>query len=230
MSVGWTGPYPVLSKSRPTASLVSRKVLTPLLGQIGIAFILQFISFELVKAQPWFIPPVVDENKSNITNSPNTTLFLFSCYQYIFSAIILSVGPPFRQPMTQNCEFTCSPSLAPQMMIQNWIYYCIATGVLIFDVIVPFMATILGGLMVATWMLFATPDWLFRLMQLTPMPTSFKILLFFMGLVQLGIGGAGEQYVLPKLAKGVGILKEKASGGKGKDRKMYKVLEEEMRV
>lgn len=92
------------------------------------------------------------------------------------------------------------------------------------------MATILGGLVVASWMLFATPDWLFRLMQLTPMPTSFKVLLFFMGLVQLGIGGAGEQYVLPKLAKGVGILKEKVSGGKGKDRKRYKVLEEEMRV
>ena len=32
--VGWTGAYPVLSRKKPTANLVSRKVLTPLLGQV----------------------------------------------------------------------------------------------------------------------------------------------------------------------------------------------------
>jgi magnesium-transporting ATPase (P-type) len=47
-------------------------------------------------------PPMLDKDHSNTKNSQNTTLFLVSCYQYILAAIVLSVGPPFRQPMTQN--------------------------------------------------------------------------------------------------------------------------------
>jgi cation-transporting ATPase 13A2 len=51
--MGWTGPYPVLSKKRPTASLVSRKVLVPLLGQITLCVLVQLIGFEVVQKQPW---------------------------------------------------------------------------------------------------------------------------------------------------------------------------------
>ncbi|KAI9837580.1 MAG: hypothetical protein M1819_007231 [Sarea resinae] len=103
--MGWTGAYPVLTRKRPTASLVSRKVLTPLLGQIVICFLFQLIGFEAVKRQPWFIPPKLDLEKSSIPNSENTTLFLVSCYQYILTAVVLSVGPPFRQPMSNNVPF-----------------------------------------------------------------------------------------------------------------------------
>lgn len=52
--------------------------------------------------QDWYIPPVLDEDQSNITNSENTTLFLVSCYQYVFAGIVLSVGPPYRQRMRDN--------------------------------------------------------------------------------------------------------------------------------
>jgi cation-transporting ATPase 13A3/4/5 len=51
--MGWAGPYPRLAKKRPTASLVSRKVLVPLLGQIGICIIIQLIGFIFVQRQPW---------------------------------------------------------------------------------------------------------------------------------------------------------------------------------
>ena len=50
--MGWTGPYPSLSRKRPTASLVSRKVLTPLLGQIVLCIVVQAIAFDLVQKQP----------------------------------------------------------------------------------------------------------------------------------------------------------------------------------
>ncbi|KAI9786820.1 MAG: hypothetical protein M1839_005051 [Geoglossum umbratile] len=103
--MGWTGPYPVMSRKRPTASLVSRKVLTPLLGQITLAVAIQFVGFAVVQEQPWFIPPKLNLDKTNIKNSENTTLFLISCYQYILSGIILSVGPPFRQSMLYNFPF-----------------------------------------------------------------------------------------------------------------------------
>jgi cation-transporting ATPase 13A3/4/5 len=103
--MGWSGAYPILSRKRPTASLVSRKVLTPLLGHITICIAIQLIGFEAVQKQPWYQPPIIDKNHSNSLNSQNTTLFLVSCFQYILSAVVLSVGRPFRQPMGQNLPF-----------------------------------------------------------------------------------------------------------------------------
>ena len=103
--MGWSGAYPKLSRKRPTASLVSRKVLTPLLGQIVICILIQLIGFEYVQRQPWYQPPIIDKNHSNSLNSQNTTLFLASCFQYILSAMVLSVGRPFRQPMSRNLPF-----------------------------------------------------------------------------------------------------------------------------
>ncbi|KAF7173245.1 hypothetical protein CNMCM5623_005483 [Aspergillus felis] len=100
--MGWTGPYPVLSRKRPTANLVSRKVLTPLLGQISICIFTQFVAFKTIQSQPWFQPPKIDLDNSNIENSENTALFLISIFQYIFTSIVLSVGPPFRMPMSAN--------------------------------------------------------------------------------------------------------------------------------
>ncbi|KIW71556.1 hypothetical protein, variant [Phialophora macrospora] len=103
--MGWTGAYPVLSKKRPTASLVSRKVLTPLLGQIVLQLLVQLIAFETVQTQPWYIPPRVDKEKSSVDNSQNTALFLVTCFQYTLSSVVLSIGPPFRQSMATNVPF-----------------------------------------------------------------------------------------------------------------------------
>ncbi|KAI0540963.1 hypothetical protein GGR58DRAFT_458516 [Xylaria digitata] len=110
--MGWSGPYPVLSKKRPTANLVSRKVLTPLLGQMIICILIQAASFLIVQEQEWFIPPHVNPEKSNIKNSENTALFLVSCFEYVFIGVVLSAGKPFRQPMTQNYPFMTTILLA----------------------------------------------------------------------------------------------------------------------
>ncbi|OOF92274.1 hypothetical protein ASPCADRAFT_210710 [Aspergillus carbonarius ITEM 5010] len=103
--MGWTNPYPVLSQKRPTADLVSRKVLVPLLGQIAICVLTQLVAFQTVQLQPWFQPPRIDLDESNIENSENTVLFLVSSFQYILSSVVLSVGPPFRKPMSSNKPF-----------------------------------------------------------------------------------------------------------------------------
>lgn len=103
--MGWTGAFPQLSQKRPTANLVSRKVLTPLLGQIVFCILVQAVAFETVQTQRWYIPPKLNKKKSNIDNSQNTALFLVSCYQYILSGIVLSIGPPFRESMQKNVPF-----------------------------------------------------------------------------------------------------------------------------
>jgi cation-transporting ATPase 13A2 len=51
--MSWAGPYPKLSRKRPTADLVSRKVLTPLLGLMCICIVIQAVAFILVRKQPW---------------------------------------------------------------------------------------------------------------------------------------------------------------------------------
>jgi len=193
--MGWSGPNPRLCAKRPTASLVSRKVLSPLLGQIILAFLLQFFCYELVQKQGWYIPPVVGKNKSNITNSPNTILFLFSCYQYIFAGAVLNVGPPYRTRVWQNY---------------------------------PYIVTTMIALLVATMMLFAPPSWLSKLMELTFLSTSFKWSLLAIALIGFGISAMGERWVLPEIAKVIGMLKVKM--GKKKERKRYKIMEEAMRV
>jgi len=53
--VSWGGPHPVLCKKRPTANLVSRKVLVPLLGHMALAIAIQTASYITVKAQPWYV-------------------------------------------------------------------------------------------------------------------------------------------------------------------------------
>ncbi|KAJ8106342.1 hypothetical protein OPT61_g9601 [Boeremia exigua] len=110
--MGWSGAYPILSRKRPTANLVSRKVLVPLLGQMTLCILTQSLAFTLVRRQPWYQPPVLDPNHSNSLNSQNTALFLVSCFQYILSAVVLSVGRPYREPITANLPFILTIFLA----------------------------------------------------------------------------------------------------------------------
>lgn len=103
--MGWSGAYPQLSRKRPTANLVSRKVLTPLLGQMVFCILVQAVAWRFVQNQEWYMPPVIDKDHSNSLNSQNTALFLVSCFQYILSAVVLSVGKPYREPMSRNLPF-----------------------------------------------------------------------------------------------------------------------------
>lgn len=103
--MGWAGPSQVLSKKRPTANLVSRKVLLPLLGHMVICIVFQAIGYMAVREQSWYIPPKLKHDKSNIKNSENTVLFLLSCFEYILAGVVLNAGPPFRQKALQNWPF-----------------------------------------------------------------------------------------------------------------------------
>ncbi|KHN95426.1 uncharacterized protein MAM_06703 [Metarhizium album ARSEF 1941] len=103
--MGWAGPAPFLCRKRPTADLVSRKVLTPLLGLMVLCVCIQGAAFLAVREQPWYKPPEVGR-EANIKNSENTALFLSSCFEYILSGVILNAGPPFRQKTTKNWPFT----------------------------------------------------------------------------------------------------------------------------
>lgn len=110
--MAWGKPFEVLSTKRPTANLVSRKVLLPLLGEIGIFASMQFLLWHIVKKREWYVPPIRGGDDSHVKSSDNSALFIFSCFQYVFIAIILTVGPPHRQPMFKNTPFLITVGLA----------------------------------------------------------------------------------------------------------------------
>lgn len=51
--VGRTLPFPRIYPKRPTASLMSKKVLASLIGEIVITSTLQFWTFFWVRSQEW---------------------------------------------------------------------------------------------------------------------------------------------------------------------------------
>lgn len=97
-----TRPYPSLHTKRPTANLVSKKVLVSMIGQVVICAGAQAFTFWFVRQQPWYERPIVNPDKLNVVNYENSALFLVSSFQYITVAGVFSVGPPYRLPIYTN--------------------------------------------------------------------------------------------------------------------------------
>ncbi|KAI0633895.1 Ca-transporting ATPase [Trametes polyzona] len=113
VTMGRTLPFPRIHPKRPTASLVSKKVLASLVGQIVITSAVQFWAFFWVRSQEWYTPPAGkapggDDDKLEATNYENSALFLVSCFQYILVAAVFSIGPPYRKQMWTNGWFMLS--------------------------------------------------------------------------------------------------------------------------
>ena len=77
-------------------------------------------------------------------------------------------------------------------------------------------------------MLFDPADWLYRFMELTYMTWDFRVFILVLGIGYFFIAWVGEQYIFPRLAKYLGLLRQKM--GKKKERKQYKLIQERMRI
>ena len=102
--MSWSKPFDKLVAKRPSANLVSPKILVPLLVSIIISLTFQVIPWLTVQKESWYIKPVVGGDDV-VQSSDNTVLFFTSNFQYVIVAIALSVGPPYRQPMSKNVGF-----------------------------------------------------------------------------------------------------------------------------
>ncbi len=100
--MGWTGPSQHIHAKRPTANLVSRKVLFPMIGQMLIQIIYQAFVFLDVRRFPWYTKPSTNPSEANIKNYENTSLFLFANFQYITIAVVFSAGYPYRKSILTN--------------------------------------------------------------------------------------------------------------------------------
>ncbi|BGP41120.1 hypothetical protein JCM10449v2_005089 [Rhodotorula kratochvilovae] len=102
VTMGRTEPFPRIHPKRPTANLMSKKVLTSLIGQIVLTSGFQVFTFLFIRSRDWYTPPVIDPDQLDITSYENTSLFLLSSFQYILVAAVFCVGPPYRKPLYSN--------------------------------------------------------------------------------------------------------------------------------
>jgi cation-transporting ATPase 13A3/4/5 len=109
--MSWSNSYKEIVPKRPSANLVSPKLLIPLTVNILLLLIFQVFVWQFVQSKEWYIKPIPAGDDA-VQSSDNTVLFFFSNFQYIFVAIILTVGPPYREPITKNIPFLVNIGVA----------------------------------------------------------------------------------------------------------------------
>ncbi|GME80620.1 unnamed protein product [Ambrosiozyma monospora] len=106
--MSWSKPYPKLCVKKSTANLISPKIIIPLLGSISIILAFQLGIYNYIKDSlaelPWYVAPTPGDDDA-VKSTDNTLLFLYGNYQYILVALMLTVGPPYREPATSNHAF-----------------------------------------------------------------------------------------------------------------------------
>ncbi|RDD38189.1 putative cation-transporting ATPase 13A3 [Trichoplax sp. H2] len=96
-------PYPKLSPLRPNISLLSLETLVTVSVLITIIIAGQAFNYVFLAVQPWY--SVSYETKNGLLKMESyesTTLFYYSCYQYIWLAVVLLPGPPFQERVYKN--------------------------------------------------------------------------------------------------------------------------------
>lgn len=169
--MGRTPAFSRIAPKRPTANLMSKKVLTSMFGQIIINSTIQAILFRLVKQSDHYQPPVREDpsdlNTLLIRSFENTALFLASSFQYILVACVFSIGPPYRQSNLRNYGLVITCAL----------------------------------LIVFTVFLTLYPnDRANSVFELIDISSGFRRTIIVWAAINFGLSAAGEKWVFPRIA------------------------------
>jgi cation-transporting ATPase 13A3/4/5 len=102
LTVGYSGPSKVLSDRRPLGTLVGPLVISSLVIHCVWIVLFQMGVWVYMQTSLWFQKVIPDPDGENIFRYENGILFVFSNFQYIVLALVLSSGPPYRQPVYCN--------------------------------------------------------------------------------------------------------------------------------
>ncbi|KAI9206515.1 uncharacterized protein BJ171DRAFT_558269 [Polychytrium aggregatum] len=129
--MGRSRGYKEIHPKRPTASLVSKKVLVSIVGQVILQVSSQLYIFMWIRRQPWYQPPDISVDDEIYICMENTAVFLVSCYQYIAVALVFYGGPPYRESIWKNAPFilttlvllgvTVELTLYPTSLMREWL-------------------------------------------------------------------------------------------------------------
>ncbi|ORY01301.1 putative Ca2+ pump [Basidiobolus meristosporus CBS 931.73] len=196
VAMGRTRAATKIHPKRPTANLLSKKVLTSLFGQILINSGMQLVAFLATRSRDWYTPPPPPPTEDDAINLLveifiNTSLFYVSAFQYVFMAIVFSVGPPYR---ISN--------------FKNWLFVLVSCVLLVFNIVILF-----------------APHTVFQdIFQLTDIPYNFRWILGAIALSSFIGSWVTERFLFPRLAQWIGRAKHSIRhGAKPKPiRKVYK--------
>ncbi|EPZ31935.1 Cation-transporting P-type ATPase, subfamily V domain-containing protein [Rozella allomycis CSF55] len=86
-----------ISKKRPTANILSPKVLVSLIGHILIQIIFQIYTyFTVIHHHSFTLTPIL-ENDTNSFNLLTSSIFIFTIFQYVTLVDVFIVGAPFQE-------------------------------------------------------------------------------------------------------------------------------------
>jgi len=91
------------------------------------------------------------------------------------------------------------------------------------------MVTITTTLLISLYLVLYPAHWLKHLMKLTNVSWDFKMFIIALGVAYLVAGWLGEKYIFPRVSKLIGTVKTGVTK-KAKQRKEYKVIQEQMRI
>jgi len=114
--MSWSNSYHKVVAKRPSANLVSPKLLIPLVINILLLLAFQVLIWLYVQTRSWYIRPIPGGDDA-VQSSDNTVLFFYSNFQYILCAIVLTVGPPYREPASKNTPFIGNVVIAVMLSI-----------------------------------------------------------------------------------------------------------------
>ncbi|KAK4050588.1 hypothetical protein OIV83_003314 [Microbotryomycetes sp. JL201] len=215
-----TGPFPRLAIKRPTANLVSKKVLSSIIGQIFIVGAFQAFVFFWTRSQPlqvliFYEPPVIDPDELDVASAENTALYLVSQFQYLITAFVFCSGPPYKKPW-----FTSSKSNSPACET--------SADILLVESLVATFVALVG---LCTWSLFATGGLLFDVLELVDLPHEFHLELFLVVLANATACWAYEEYGAQAVASTIKSWQRRWRRWRGTRKhqsKVYKAVERSM--
>lgn len=108
--MSWSKPYHSIVRKKPTANLVSPKILISLCGHILILAAFQILVWSLAQIQPYYKAPIPGGDDL-VKSTDNTVLFLYSNFQYIIMSVAFNTGPPYREPFVRNYAFLINLAL-----------------------------------------------------------------------------------------------------------------------
>jgi cation-transporting ATPase 13A2 len=218
--VGRTLPYPRIFPKPPTASLVSKKVLSSIIGQIVITSAVQFWAFFWVRDQDWYTPPNIITNPAfeddhlQAMNYENSALFLISCFQYILVAAVFSIGPPYRKSIwTNGAIVSYSKGCMALIADLGWLMFSIVTLTL-FNLLV----------------LVHPPQPVRKILELMVLPFSARMSLLFAVILNVALSMAFEEWGTQVVAQIIGALFGlRRDRRRSREGKVYKAVEGGMR-
>ena len=176
--MGRSGPHTKICRKRPTASLMSKDILTSLIGQISLQLIFQAWIFHWIQNQKDWYEPGKERDDAMFPSMENTALFYISTFQYMTVAFVYNTGAPYRENSIKNSNSSFR-----------------------FNIIVPFMLNFLFLTGFTAYIIFSENPGVMNFFQLVSIPFNARMYVFGLVLAHFFVSWLCEAWIFKSISK-----------------------------